>query len=156
MLKSILCLPATLSDIQDILELMKRSKSHFYPENEEYVDNFVTIWGPRAYYVEDHILIKALLCNQFIGVIGMRGPTIKRKHAELDLLFLDSQFIGKGYGRLLWDEVINTSKNQGWNAFRFISDNIPQIIGFYKCMGAKQVGELHLVTGNFPIMEFCL
>lgn len=153
-LNSIRFLPATISDIQDILELMKRSKSHFHRGKEDYVNDFVNIWGPRAYYVEDHILIKALFCNKFIGIIGMRGPTIKRDYAELDLLFLDSEFIGKGYGRLLWNEVINTSKNQDWGVFRFISDNIPQVMGFYKYMGAKQVGEISLNTGNFPIMEF--
>ncbi len=84
----------------------------------------------------------------------MRGPTIKRDYAEFDLLFLDSQFIGKGYGRLLWSEVINTSKNQNWGVFRFISDNISQVMGFYKYMRAKQVGEISLNMGNFPIMEF--
>lgn len=154
--QSIRFLPATIADIQDILDLIKRSKSHFHPNKEEYVNDFVNIWGPRAYYVEDHILIKALCCNQLIGIIGMRGPTIKRDYAELDLLFLDSQFIGKGYGRLLWNEVINISQNQGFGVFRFISDNIPQIIEFYKHMGAKRVGEISLNTGNFPIMEFSI
>ena len=154
--KNIRFLPATISDIPDILELMKRSKLHFHLGKENYVDDFINIWGPRAYYVEDHVLIKAFFSNQFMGIIGMREPTIKRDHAELDLLFVDSQFIGKGYGNLLWKEVLNTCKNQGWGVFRFISDNIPQIIGFYQYMGAKQVGEISLVTGNFPIMEFCI
>ncbi|WP_052403175.1 GNAT family N-acetyltransferase [Legionella massiliensis] len=133
---------------------MTRSKTHFHPGKEDYVRDFVNIWGPRAYYVEDHILLKVLADELFIGVIGMRGPTLKRDFAELDLLFVDSHLIGKGYGRLLWNEVINIAKNQGWQIFRFISDSIPQIVGFYLHMGVKLIDEINLSSGAFPIMEF--
>lgn len=146
--------PAKIADIPDILSLMRRSKLHFHPGKIEYVDQFVEIWSPRAHYVEDNILLKAMLNDAFIGLIGMRAPNLNRTHAELDLLFLDPLYIGKGYGRLLWNEVLNIAKQQRWYSFKFISDKIPEITAFYQHMGAKQVDELKLDSGIFPIMEY--
>ena len=147
---------ATISDIPEILELIKRSKSYFHRSKEQYVNDFIKIWGPGAYYVEDHFLYMAFYNGEAAGIIGMRAPGSKRAFVELDLLFVDSNYIGKGFGRLLWEKVLSISKEQHWKSFRFISDNIPQITGFYEHMGARKIDRLTLEIGDFPIMEYQL
>jgi GNAT superfamily N-acetyltransferase len=146
-------LPADISDIPTILNLVSRSKSHFHPGKEQYVKDFVEIWGPRAYYVEDHILLKALRHEDLIGVIGMRAPTLKRT-AELDLLFIDSPYIGQGYGGLLWNQTLKIAQEHSWSSFRFLSDKLSEIVGFYEHMGARQMGSVSLEAGDFPLMEY--
>jgi GNAT superfamily N-acetyltransferase len=151
--KNITLKSASIGDIPALLDLIRRSKSHFHRGKDDYVESFVNIWGPRAYYIEDNILLIAYENNTPIGIIGMRAPTHKRNHAELDLLFIDSPYIGQGYGRCLWEMVLDIASKQGWQELRFISDNIPQIVGFYHHMGAKSVETLTLATGVFPVMS---
>tara|TARA_R110000868_G_scaffold355171_1_gene616488 strand:+ start:575 stop:1048 length:474 start_codon:yes stop_codon:yes gene_type:complete len=147
---------AAISDIPEIVALMRRSKSHFHKNETQYVNIFIETWGPGAYYIEDHILYMALNNHELIGIIGMREPNSNRKFAELDLLFVESKYIGKGYGRLLWNKSVSLAKERGLKSFRFVSDNLPQIKGFYEHMGANTIDEIHLQAGNFPFMEYLL
>jgi GNAT superfamily N-acetyltransferase len=59
----------------------------------------------------------------------------------LSHFFLEPEFIGKGYGRILFHEVIRTAKEElHWEAFQWESD--PHAAWFYQRMGAKRIGEL--------------
>ncbi|MGQ3888899.1 GNAT family N-acetyltransferase [Legionella sp. CNM-1927-20] len=147
---------ADMSELPEIVNLIIRSKSHFHPNKEQYVMDFVQTWGPNAYYIEDSILLTAKYQSTTIGVIGMRAPSSKRQFAKLDLLFIDNTFIGHGYGKQLWNKAKEIAKKENWNSFRFISDNIPKVIEFYEKMGATNVAKLNLATGCFPIMEYIL
>lgn len=147
---------AAISELPEIINLIIRSKLHFHPQKEHYVIDFVQTWGPNAYYVEDNILLIAKHNDTTIGIIGMRAPSSQRPFAELDLLFIDNTFIGQGYGKQLWNKIKEMAKEEHWNSFRFISDNIPEVTGFYEKMGAIIVEKLNLNTGCFPIMEYIL
>lgn len=147
---------AEISDLVEIKNLIIRSKSHFHPNKEQYVVDFVQTWGPNAYYIEDNILLIAKYKDTVIGILGIRAPSFKRQFAELDLLFIDNLFIGQGYGKQLWSKVKKIAKEENWNAFRFISDNIREMVGFYEKMGAIRIDTLNLTTGCFPIMEYTL
>ena len=112
--------------------------------------------GAECYYIEDNILIIAKQNRTTIGVIGMRAPSYKRPFAELDLLFIDNHFIGQGYGKELWNKAKDIAQELKWDSFRFISDQLPEVIGFYEKMGAKIVKHLSFNTGCFPMMEYIL
>ncbi|WP_131783976.1 GNAT family N-acetyltransferase [Legionella gresilensis] len=147
---------ADISELPEIISLITRSKSHFHPNKERYVTNFVQAWGPNTYYIEDNILLIAKHQNTSIGIIGMRAPSSKRHFAELDLLFIDNLFIGQGYGKQLWNKAKEIAKKEDWESFQFISDNTPEVVGFYEKMGAASIENLTLATGCFPIMEYIL
>ncbi len=75
----------------------------------------------------------------------------------LDHFFLDTQFIGQGYVRYLWNHCVSKAQNEGWDIFTLWSD--PYSLGFYEHVGAVKIDERPMVTlpGHMaPIMSFSL
>ncbi|MBS4191962.1 GNAT family N-acetyltransferase [Bacillus sp. FJAT-49705] len=58
---------------------------------------------------------------------------------RLDALFIDPYHIGKGIGKLLWEDIINKAKHLIMK--EFIIDSDPNAEGYYLKMGAKRIGE---------------
>jgi GNAT superfamily N-acetyltransferase len=59
---------------------------------------------------------------------------------QLSHLFLEPEYIGKGYGKLLFSEAMRTAKEElKWPTITWESD--PNAAWFYRKMGAIQVGE---------------
>lgn len=88
-------------------------------------------------------IIRAMKENgTFIGFYGLiRWKEVDGKEANiLSHFFLEPEFIGKGYGKILFGEVVRAAKNElKWEAFQWESD--PHAAGFYQKMGAKQIGK---------------
>jgi GNAT superfamily N-acetyltransferase len=79
--------------------------------------------------------------NEIIGFLGLRNREAKdgKRVNELTFLFLKRDYIGKGYGKLLFQEAVRIAKEElGWQAMLWESD--PFAAPFYKKMGAKQIG----------------
>lgn len=57
---------------------------------------------------------------------------------KLDALFIDPDYIGKGFGRILWDHLLNKAIDLGISEFTL--DSEPNAEGFYLKMGAKNIG----------------
>ena len=74
------------------------------------------------------------------GIIGFYCLAAKGKTGSLDFLFIDPGFIGKGYGRLLWESIMQTAREIGLEEFTIDSD--PHAEEFYKKMGAVRIGEV--------------
>lgn len=75
----------------------------------------------------------------FYGLIQWREHGGKKTNI-LSHFFLEPEYIGKGYGKMLFQEVLRAAKKElKWEAFQWESD--PHAAGFYQKMGAKQIGE---------------
>lgn len=57
---------------------------------------------------------------------------------ELEALFVHPDYMGKGIGRLLWQEALEQSKKHGLDSFNIYSD--PYAENFYIKMGADRIG----------------
>ncbi|HSX12060.1 MAG TPA: GNAT family N-acetyltransferase [Rhabdochlamydiaceae bacterium] len=58
----------------------------------------------------------------------------------LSHLFLKPEYIGHGYGRALFEEAMRAARDElHWEALFW--ESFPKAVGFYKKMGAQQVGE---------------
>lgn len=64
---------------------------------------------------------------------------LQGKAGEVDALFLDPKFIGKGLGKYFWEDLIATGKQLGFSHFTI--DSEPYAEQFYLKMGAIKVGE---------------
>lgn len=73
-------------------------------------------------------------------IIGFFCFDVNGDKSELDDLFIVPEFIGKGYGRLLWNSILEKAKELGISEFTIDSD--PYAEGFYKKMGAIRIGEI--------------
>lgn len=84
-------------------------------------------------------------------------PLNQAKHpgrGELDMLFVDPEFIGTGVGRVLAEDARRVAGAQGWTHLLVVSD--PQAVEFYVRMGAEQVGErlsLSVPGRALPLLE---
>ena len=56
------------------------------------------------------------------GIIGFYCLAAKGKTGSLDFLFIDPGFIGKGYGRLLWESIMQTAREIGLEEFSIDAD----------------------------------
>ena len=58
--------------------------------------------------------------------------------AEMEKLFIDPEFIGKGVGRLLFKWAVDTARAKGATVMNVVAD--PGAAPFYERMGFKQFG----------------
>ena len=146
--------PAGPADLALVNQLMREGKAYWgYPE--EGVDRFMKVYGiPDATYFEKNFGYIAEVDQEVVGFY-LFTPT--ETPPELAYFFLNTRFIGQGYGRPLWDHCVQQAQTKGWEKFAFVSD--PHALGFYEHMGAIVVGELPMTTlpdHLAPMMEFAL
>lgn len=59
---------------------------------------------------------------------------------DLDFFYIAPQFIGKGYGQVLWMDLMSFCKEREVHEIELVTS--PQAVGFYEKMGAVVVGEV--------------
>ncbi|HUH99391.1 MAG TPA: GNAT family N-acetyltransferase [Anaerolineales bacterium] len=105
-----------------------------------------------AAYLERYESWTALVENRPAGFYTLLW---KEDHAWLENLWVRPAQMGRGIGSALFQHARQLSKERGYPVLRFESD--PNAVGFYRKMGAHQIGERHSeVEGQarlLPVME---
>ena len=76
---------------------------------------------------------------------------------ELHDLFIEPRYIGKGYGKELWDYAVNLARRLGFSRLVLTAD--PNAEAFYARQGAVRIGEKASLVGSdraLPVMEYIL
>ena len=73
-------------------------------------------------------------------ILGFYGVLIGDKETFLEYLFVEPTSIGKGYGKLLWEHMVDHCKQLGIKELVIVSG--PQAKEFYVKMGAVPSGEV--------------
>jgi GNAT superfamily N-acetyltransferase len=71
-------------------------------------------------------------------IVGFYGLEREDEGVGLDYLFVDTDFVGRGIGRALWNHAVATAHGLGHRVLIVVSD--PNAEGFYLKMGARRVG----------------
>jgi GNAT superfamily N-acetyltransferase len=90
-------------------------------------------------------------------IIGFFSLTVNSENNELDSLFIEPEYIGKGFGRLLWNRIIEAAEEAGIREFTIDAD--PNAEGFYIKMGAVRIGEAEssvLAGRKLPLLKVTL
>jgi len=77
-------------------------------------------------------------------LIGFYGLGVEPDHVELIYLFLDTDRIGAGNGRRLWDHALAEAAKHGT---RLVIKSDPMAVGFYEAMGATRGPEVEISPG---------
>ncbi len=124
------------ADAELLTALAIRSKAHWsYPK--EWLDH----WRPEltilSNYIQQNHVIIAHHRSQILGFFALEflAPT----SARLQHLWIDPPFIGKGFGRLLFEHACATAKNTGRQTLEIVSD--PNAEPFYLHMGAIHIAD---------------
>lgn len=99
---------------------------------------------------EDLTITEEYIKNNFVYVLENDNTMIGffsflRNENALDFLYIHPRYKGKGYGKILWEYVIQQANELGIKSFTIDSD--PNAKGFYLKMGAKLIGETPSING---------
>jgi len=93
--------------------------------------------------------------NDVLGFYALQA--LSETQAELEALFVEPEWIGKGIGRTLIQHAIGFAKNQGCNSLIIQGD--PHAEKFYRAAGGKNIGERESdsIPGRYlPVFEIFL
>ncbi|WP_039917850.1 GNAT family N-acetyltransferase [Cellvibrio mixtus] len=98
-------------------------------------------WRSNLKFEEEYIIrntVKLILNDkEVIGFFAL----VKGDNDELDHFWLLPKVIGKGYGNLVFDQILSECNALGISHFYIISD--PDAEGFYLKKGALKIGEVY-------------
>jgi len=124
---------ALLSEANELSELALHSKATW-----NYSEEFILACK------EDLTITEEYIKNNFVYVLENDNTMIGffsflRNENALDFLYIHPRYKGKGYGKILWEYVIQQANELGIKSFTIDSD--PNAKGYYLKMGAKLIGE---------------
>ncbi|HFJ9507081.1 MULTISPECIES: GNAT family N-acetyltransferase [Bacillus cereus group] len=124
---------ALLSEANELSELALHSKATW-----NYSEEFILACK------EDLTITDEYIKNNFVYVLENDNTMIGffsflRNENALDFLYIHPRYKGKGYGKILWEYVIQQANELGIKSFTIDSD--PNAKGYYLKMGAKLIGE---------------
>ncbi|WP_377866082.1 GNAT family N-acetyltransferase [Bacillus sp. R86525] len=124
---------ALLSEANELSELALYSKATW-----NYSEEFILACK------EDLTITEEYIKSNFVYVLENDNTKIGffsflRDDNALDFLYMHHSYKGKGYGKILWEFVIEQANELGIKSFTIDSD--PNAKEFYLKMGAKLIGE---------------
>jgi len=124
------------SDAHILTEIAVKAKKHW-----GYSDEQIETWRSELTITEGTIQKESVfqlnIDSKPIGVYSLR--TLDDDTCEIEHFWLLPEYIGKGFGRRMFDHLLEIASQSGAKNIRIVSD--PNAEGFYLKMGARKVGE---------------
>lgn len=133
---------ANPEDSKSLTELAIRSEAYWgYDDN--FMDKFKTL-----YKVSEEFIINnpTYIMEEDGEIIGFYSILIEESQRSLEYFFIEPKFIGKGYGKLLWQHVIKSCDTLKIKEFIIVTS--PQAQAFYTKLGAKLQGEVESLVAK--------
>ena len=121
----------------DILTNIAINSEAYWGYDEDYMESFKDTYRVSENYISNY---PTFLIEDDKEVVGFYGILMNEGETELEYFFIDPRYIRKGYGKLLWQHVIETARSLNIKAFEIITS--PEAIGFYTKLGALKIGEV--------------
>ena len=105
-----------------------------------YPERWMEIWKDALTITPEFIVVNEVHAATLESeVAGFYGLIVSRGKVQLEHMWIDPDYIGRGIGKQLFDHAIEIATGLGADSIEIESD--PNAEGFYKRMGARQVGE---------------
>jgi len=144
--------PAEPSEAQALTDLALRSKaSHGY--DDDFMAKAASELTVSRDYVADH---HVFVIDEGGSIGGFYALILEPPRCDLDLMFIDPDRHGRGYGRVLFEHAAEEARALGCTEMLIESD--PYAVAFYEALGAVQSGESKSrSTGRMlPLLRFVL
>jgi len=141
---------ALLEDADSLTVLTIRSKS-YWGYTKEQLEGWEEDLKISAHYISVNNVYKLILNDEIAGFYSFYSESTAK--IRLDFFFVESKFIGNGYGKEMFCCFINQVKEL--NCKTVILDADPNDKGFYTKNGFKVVREIETSIKNrcFQVME---
>jgi ribosomal protein S18 acetylase RimI-like enzyme len=106
---------------------------------------------------EDVTARRIVMAESRAGILGFYSLDGQPPSGELGNLWVVPESIGTGLGRRLWQHAVAAAGKAGYTSLRIEAD--PNAVGFYRAMGAMQVGEApsgSVAGRTLPVLVFRL
>lgn len=124
-------------DEYEILTDIAIKSEAYWGYDSDYMDKFKSIYNVSEEFIKNN---PTVLIEEDNSVIGFYGLICKNNETSLEYFFIEPKYIGKGYGKLLWNYLVSDCKNLGIENFDIVTS--PQAKEFYVKMGAIPCGEV--------------
>jgi N-acetylglutamate synthase-like GNAT family acetyltransferase len=126
---------AAAADAPTLTAIAHDAKKHWgYPEH------WIQHWQDDLTISPDFVTANQVYVAEREGdLLAFYALIIQKEKAELDHLWVAPAHIGTGVGKELFIHAMQTAAGQNIHAVEIVSD--PNAAGFYRKMGAHQIGE---------------
>jgi GNAT superfamily N-acetyltransferase len=126
---------ASREDAATLTKIAHEAKRHWgYPEH------WIKHWQDDLTITPDFIATNQVYVAEREGeLLGFYALIVRKDKAELDHMWVAPEHIGTGVGKELFIHAMQSAAKQNISEVGILSD--PNAEGFYKKMGAHQVGE---------------
>lgn len=127
---------AKMNESETLSNIAARSEA-YWGYDSDYMEKFRTI-----YKVTEEFINKSttFIVEEGNDIIGFYGVLTENDMNSLEYFFIEPQYIGQGYGKLLWNHLVEYCKTVGIKEFSIVTS--PQAQEFYVKMGAIICGEV--------------
>lgn len=142
---------ANPEDARELSEISRASKKYWgYPEE------WLELWKDEMAITPETIRSRDFYVGRideeivfFYSITPITGD-----RSELEDCWVAPQYIGQGYGRILFNHLVRTLRSSGCSSLLIESD--PHAEGFYRRMGAVRIGEKpSRIEGRMmPMLEY--
>ncbi|VBB06733.1 acyl-coa n-acyltransferase [Lucifera butyrica] len=140
---------ARKADCKTLTAIAVRSEA-YWGYDSGYMEKFTSVYKVTEDFIGHN---PAFVIEENEEIIGFYGVLIGPGEISLEYLYIEPESIGKGYGKLLWNHMVNTCNKLGIKELTILSG--PQVKDFYVKMGALPAGEVRsLVVKDRKIPRF--
>lgn len=144
---------AQTADAETLTELALRSKAHW-----GYDAAFIEACRPELTITANYIGMNPVKVATASGqIVGFYSLAPRPDELELDQLFIEPAFIGRGIGKLLWNDAVETARELGHRSMFIVGD--PYAETFYLKMGAERIGAVESTVSAgrmLPLLRYHL
>lgn len=116
-----------------VLSDLAYASEAYWGEDESYMRQFSEQYNVTEQMIrEDHVYVMET-DDEIVGFFAI----LKRAVPELELFYIKRKYIGKGYGKVLWSNVISVCKAHGISKIELVGSD--DVVDFYIKLGAKPV-----------------
>ena len=109
----------------------------YWGYDADYMSKFKSIYNVSIEFINKN---PTVIIEEDENIVGFYGLFAENSETSLEYFFIDPKYIGKGYGKLLWNYLVKDCKKLGIKEFSIVTS--PQAKEFYVKMGAIPSGEV--------------
>ncbi len=128
---------ATACDWQLLSDIAYKSEA-YWGYDSDYMEKFKSMYQVTEEFISHN---ETYVIEDHCSVFGFYGLLVNDKESSLEYFFIEPQSIGKGYGKILWNHLVDiTCKSLG--IYELVIVTSPQAKDFYIKLGANSLGEV--------------
>lgn len=127
---------ADINDVDCLSELIYNSENSLNFD-ENYMSIFKDKYNVNKQFIENSYSFCMVQDEEILGFLGLQE---NKATFELEFFYIKSDYIGKGYGKIMFRLLIEECKALNIKEFNLVTS--PESMNFYAKLGAVKIGEV--------------